>query len=138
MALQKSGVLRGGSDQRSDARAYLMHQLRQSSLDVVVRFLYPLLLDIADMDPQVSLSLLFPSLGGDLPRGRRGGGGGGEPVIWPAQFGFAAHFATHDVDAFRDGDLSAGRGSGAVAAGGRPGAGAGDAGRFWGRLAAGI
>lgn len=48
-------MLRGGCEQRSDARAYLMHQLRQSSLDVVVRFLYPLLLDIADMDPQVSL-----------------------------------------------------------------------------------
>ena len=124
MALQKSGVLRGGCDQRSDARAYLMHQLRQSSLDVVVRFLYPLLL-----------------LGRNLPRGRGGGGGGGgggEPALRPAQFGFAAHFATYAVDAFRDGDLSAGRGSGAVAAGGRSGARAGDAGRFWSRLAAGI
>ena len=58
MAMQKSAVLRGGNDQHADSRAYLMHQLRQSSLDVVIRFLYPLLLDIADMDAQVSLS--FP------------------------------------------------------------------------------
>ena len=57
MAIIKSGVLRGGNDQHSDARSYAMLQMKQCGLDIVLRYLYPLLLDIGNMGDVVAVDV---------------------------------------------------------------------------------
>ena len=53
MAMMKCGAFRGGCDNRSDARCYVMQQLRQCSLDLTLRFLYPTMMSLSAMTPQV-------------------------------------------------------------------------------------
>ena len=58
MAMLKCSALRGGCDNRSDARCYVMQQLRQCSLDMMLRYLYPTMMSLSAISPQVHAS--FP------------------------------------------------------------------------------
>ena len=52
--MQKCCLFRGGNDQKSDYRVYAMQQAYQSSLDVLLKVLYPSLMVLHNLPAEVS------------------------------------------------------------------------------------
>ena len=53
MALQKNMAFRGGTDMRTDERAFLISQLSNMSVEDSRVFVYPRLFEVHNMEPQV-------------------------------------------------------------------------------------
>ena len=58
MAMQKCCCCRGGCDDRSDLRSYALQQLQECSIDLVLKYLYPSLMDLSSMSDDVRVSLV--------------------------------------------------------------------------------
>lgn len=55
MAMQKCAAFRGGCDNKSDNRYYIFQQLRQCSIELMLRFLYPTMFSLSTMNDQVGI-----------------------------------------------------------------------------------
>lgn len=53
MAMQKCSACRGGCDDRSDLRSYALQQLQEVSVDLLLKYLYPALMDLSHMSEDV-------------------------------------------------------------------------------------
>ena len=56
--MQKCSSCRGGCDDRSDLRSYAMQQLQECSIDLVLKYLYPSLMDLSNMSDDVRVALV--------------------------------------------------------------------------------
>ena len=58
MAMQKGSCCRGGCDDRSGLRIYALQQLQECSIDLVLKYLYPSLMDLSNMSDDVRVALV--------------------------------------------------------------------------------
>ena len=53
--MQKCSAFRGGCDNKSDNRCYAFQQLQQCSIDLLLHYLYPTLMDLTSMPSDVMI-----------------------------------------------------------------------------------